>query len=321
MDLRSARAARDAGDYDQALRLFACVPAFDRKTEAFECLQELTISRRVVDGLMGELNWERARYRGFAHLDESALRQSNTAGLRKAFMDLRVSGVDTALARASMADELVDRHEAPDEALKDLGDLGLPIAGGVRLAVARAYERAGRSDAALDHLRSAVAEAPLQVAGWTALTTALLASGRVDEAMRYGYVATQLRRSRPDLYAGDEFPVIQYCCYKIFFGGRAFEKGLFQDDVFVAIRISKSRLAYSDDQPVGSGNSASPTQRTSQIRYQRLRRRFRMLFDRSWLRWVIALRRWVRGVAISGDFVELIAMLDRRIFRRQKQRF
>jgi hypothetical protein len=297
MDLSAARAARGAGDYHRALRLYRCVPAYQRtlaERESYDCLLELTSCRRVIDDLMARLNWQRERYGGFGHLDRALVRHADTAGLCDAFVALRRVGGARALARASMAGELLGQRQPDDAAMDQLGDLGIRVRGGVRWEVAQAQMRVGQSAAALANLRAVVVEAPSQMLGWHALALMLLRRGQRSEAMVPAHFATQMPRNRPNVYADSGEPVLRYRGHAVFFS----EGG------FSAFRAPRRR-AYRDPEPA---ESIDPGARPWSTRVRAFCRAVATARALQRLRGLLGPR--VGIVARSEDLAELIVMLD-----------
>jgi tetratricopeptide (TPR) repeat protein len=305
MDLREARIARGLGAHDRALRLYRCLPARERtfaQAEMHECVLELTSSRRVIDDLMRELNLPSDSYAGFSHLKAPAPAYASRAGLRKSFVTLSVTGNPGSLAKAAMADEVFDSHRSIDAARAELAELDIPMTRGARLALARAHMRASEWDPAISHLQILTREAPSHVAVWNELTTALLARGRIDRALEYAYLATQIRRNRSDLYAGSDAQVLEYCGYTIYFSS----------GMFVAFRQRRSRTKETP------GRLSLELRPIATLIAQRLRIRLRGLTFAGLLGWLTFWRPRTAVVAKSEDLRELIGMLDRLVFGKRR---
>jgi hypothetical protein len=219
MDLTVARAARNAGDYDKALRHAEYTAALDDPDggEPWQWLLELAISRRVVDDLMAQLQWQPGSYRGFSHIDLATLGCADANGLWQAFSTMARTGKVPPRAVSAMADELVDSGHSEEATRELLEGVGCSMAGDVRLVLARECQREGRLDAAVQHLEASLKEAPTRSLGWRALVLALLAQGQIDSAMTHAYFATQLRRDDLNLFGDRGEGSLTYCGHRIFF--------------------------------------------------------------------------------------------------------
>ncbi|HTZ35699.1 MAG TPA: hypothetical protein VMB84_06705 [Stellaceae bacterium] len=302
--LGEARAARNDGTYDRALRLYRCVPPEDRplaQSEAFNSLLELASCRCVVDDLMRELRWDPTRYHGLAHLDAAVLERVDANGLREALVGFRAGPAAAEFARALAAAELADTSFSEAELVRRLEQRGIAVAGGVRLAVAHAYARAGELDLAVAELKAVVLEAAAEIAAWCELTEAALAGGGTTDAMAYAPFAVQLRRNRANLSGNCPEVFLRYAGYHIFFGA----------GMFGAVRPNPLDRPY-------AGNSRILR---AWHRFRRRRCRWLTLEGARQLAQIVFL--WQAPdvvVARSERLVELLAVLDRWVRRRQVRR-
>ena len=310
MDLKSARAARGMGRYNEALALCDAASG-DQRDAAAEArcrwLLELTISRRVINDIMGQLALADCPYLGFSHLGVDVLEKANATGMEHAFAALGESSRIAGPLAVAAVEEFSARGHSEVELRQRLNDLGCVTTAEVRFALAQTCSRETRVAAAIDHLKACIRHTPGMQQARRLLVLLLLANGEISAALTEAYFAIQLRRSGVGSPEGRE-GLLRYLGHEIFF----------VDGVFYAVPPTGDRrvnVTYSSGSFVELYN---PIPKKWRRLYRGIVRTLAPGFVLRWLQRVVFRAAPVPVVFRSGDLFELTMAIHRQPSDEQK---